>query len=101
LSITVIIGIVAGKTERIALCHLDMAKSLEAIGLFIEMGTVAIEVGTGMTEMNITMQNGSIVITVLIVMQIVRVNQIDALVLRALCPFYGLCASEQRIVNSE
>ena len=48
------------------------------------MGTIAIQVGTDMTEMNMTMQNLSIVITKLVIMQIVGVKQIDTLILHLL-----------------
>ena len=84
LRITVIISIVAGKTQRIALRHLDMTKSLKAIGLLIEMSAITIEVGSCMTEMNIAMQYLCIVIAVLVVVEIIRMNQIYTFVLHLL-----------------
>ena len=89
LRITVIISIVASKTQRIALRHLDMTKSLKAVGLLIEMSAVTIEVSACMTEMNIAMQYLRIVITKLVVVEIVRVNQINTFVLHLLtrCTF--------------
>ena len=59
-----------------------MPKSFEAIGLFIKMCTIAIEVSAYMTEMNVSMQNRRIIITELVVMKIIRMNQIDTIVLR-------------------
>ena len=84
LGITVIISIVASKTQRIALRHLDMTKSLKAVGLLIEMSAVTIEVSACMTEMYIAMQYLRIVITKLVVVEIVRVNQINTFVLHLL-----------------
>jgi hypothetical protein len=78
-----------------------MAKSLKRIGSLIEMGTVAIQVSSLMPEMHIAMKDLRISITILVIMEIIRMNKIDALVFHSLCPFYGLCASEQRKVNSE
>ena len=81
LVIAVIVSIVADKAKGVALFHPDMSESLKTIGLLIEMRTVTVEVGTGMAEMNITMQHLGIIILELAVMQVVRVNQIDTFVL--------------------
>jgi hypothetical protein len=61
-----------------------MAKSLETIGLLIKMGTIAVEVGANMTEMDIAMQNLGIIVTELVIVQVVRMNQIDTFVLHLL-----------------
>ena len=81
LGVTIVEGIVTSETKRIALCHLDMAKSFETIGLLIEMGTVAVEVSTSMAEMNVTMQHLSVIITKLVVVQIVRMYQVYTFIL--------------------
>ena len=81
LGIAIIVSIVACEAQRIALCHLNMAKSFKTIGLFIEMGTVAIEVGTDMTEMDITVKDLCIVISELVVMKVIGMNQVDTFVL--------------------
>ena len=90
LVVAVIVGIVAGQPQCVALYHLDMAESLEGIGLLKEVGTVAIKVGTHMTEVYIAFQNLGVTILELVVVQIVSMHQIDALVLHLLFPWSTL-----------
>ena len=52
-----------------------MSESLEGIGLFVEVGTVTIEVGTYMTEMDVAMQHLCITILELVIVQIVGMHQ--------------------------
>ena len=81
LVISIIVSIVTSQAERIALYHLDMAKSLKGIGGLIEMGTVAIQVGSDVTEVYTTYQNLSSISTILVEVQFVRMYQINTFVL--------------------
>ena len=58
-----------------------MSESLEGIGLFIEVSTITIKIGTHMAKMNVTMQHLGITILELVIVQIVGMNQIDSFVL--------------------
>ena len=84
LVVTVIIGIVTGQSQGVTLYHLHMSPSLKGIGLFVEMGTVAIQVGTHVTKMHAAMKNLRITVTVLVIMKVIGMNQIDTFVLSLL-----------------
>ena len=81
LVVTILVGIVTRQAQGITLLHLHIAKSLEGVGLLIEVCTVTEQVCALMTKMHITMQHLSITIAILIVVQIVRMYQVHAFIL--------------------
>ena len=81
LFITVIIGVIADKGEGVALIHLHMTEGLKGIAGLIEIGTVAIESGSDMGEVHLSIKDGRIGILVLVEMEYIGMNQIDACVL--------------------
>ena len=81
LVVAVVIGIFAHQAQRVALHHPDMPEGLEGVGLLIEMGTVAIQVGSDVTEVYTTYKNLSSISTILVEVQFVRMYQIDTFVL--------------------
>ena len=80
LVVTVIIGIVTEKRERIALIHLHMSESLEGVALFKEVGAVAVEACSHMVEVYVAFEHLGIVVLELVVTQLVSMYQIDTLV---------------------
>ena len=80
LVVAVIVGILAGEAEGVALHHTHMAEGLEGVRLLVEMGTVAVEVGTLMAEMDMAVEHLCVTVAVLVVVQVVGVYEIDALV---------------------
>ena len=84
LVVAIVESIVAGQTESVALYHTHMAERLERVGLFVEMGTVAIEVGTVVAEVDMAVEHLRTVVAELVVVQIVGMYQIHPFVLRLL-----------------
>ena len=80
LVVAVVVGILAGEAEGVALHHTHMAEGLEGVRLLVEMGTVAVEVGTLMAEMDMAVEHLRVTVAVLVVVQVVGVYEIDALV---------------------
>ena len=81
LLVTIVISIIAQQRERIALVHLHMSERLERIAGLIEIGTIAIQSGTLMCKMYLTIQNGGIGILQLVVMQHIGMHQIHTCIL--------------------
>ena len=84
LVVTVVVRIVTEQLQGVALQHLDVSEGLERIGLFVEVGTVTIEVSAHVPEMDIAMQHLGITILKLVVVQVVSMYQIDPFVLHLL-----------------
>ena len=84
LVVAVIISIITGKPECVALDHLHMTERLKGVRSLIEMSAVTVEVGTVMTEMHIPVEHLGIVITILVIVQVVSMDEIDPLVLHLL-----------------
>ena len=80
LLVTIIVSIVAGKAQRVALHHAHMTESFERVGLLEEIGTVAIKIGANMTEMNMSRKDLGITILILVITQFVGMYQINTLV---------------------
>ena len=79
----VVPGAVAGKRERVALAEMHVAKGAHGVGGLVEIGTVAGETGTLVTERHVAFHNlGVGVGAVDVVAQLVGVEQIDAVVHR-------------------
>ena len=76
LLVTIVVGIVAKQREGITLIHLHMTESLERVAGLIEIGTVAIQTSSLMSEVNLTIKDGSIGILSLIVVQHIGMHQI-------------------------
>ena len=81
LFVTIVISIVADQREGVALQHLYVSESFKRVASFIEIGTVAVQSCALMGEMNLTIQNRSIWILVLVEVKHVSMYQIDAGVL--------------------
>ena len=82
LVVTVVVGVVAGQSQRVALYHLHVSPCLEGVALLVEVGAVAVEVSPHVTEVHVAVQHLCVAVDPLVVVQVVRVDQIDLLVLR-------------------
>ena len=81
-----------------------MSKGFERVRGFIEIGAVALEARTLVSEVNLTVEDGGVGIQALVVVKHVGMNQIDTSVLSpgladrtfALLLGTGLCQTENR-----
>ena len=71
LSVTVVVSIVAGQAERIALFHLNVSEGFEGVGLLIEVCAVTEEVGSLVAEVYIAVQHLCVAVLILVVVQTV------------------------------
>jgi hypothetical protein len=58
-----------------------MAEGLKGVAGLIEVGTVAIQSGTDMSKMHLTIQDGRVRILILVEMKYIGMNEIDPLIL--------------------
>ena len=82
---SVVIGSFAGKREGVSLAVMHMTECLHRVGTLIEIGTVAGEVTALMHEGNLALHNlGIRIVAIHVVAQLIGMEQIDSVSLRAL-----------------
>ena len=84
LVVTIIIAIVTGQRECIALIHTHMAESLKRVTLFEKVCTITEETGPVMLEFHMPIEHLGIIVTPSVVAQFVWMNQINAFLIRCL-----------------
>ena len=83
LLVTIIIGIIRGQRESVALIHPHMSEGLKRIAGLIEIGTVTIKTGTDMSKMDLPVENRGIRVLILVEMEDISMYKINTLILNS------------------
>ena len=83
LVVAVVVSIVAEEREGVALIHFDMAEGLEGVGGLVEIGTVAMEGGSFVAELDLAVEDLGFGVDVAVVTEAVGMYEVDVLVLRS------------------